>query len=340
MTLPRVDVVVVAFGPEPDLALCLTSLLASTAVRVRLALVDNGCTRVDLPELCHNGRIRLIRPGSNVGFSGGCNAGVAALAGDGGEFVALVNSDAYVHPDALAHLVGELTGNVGLTTGCVLLADQPDTVNAAGNPMHYLGASWAGGYGEARSQHLVGRDVASISGAAAALRRELWESLDGFDPAFFLYCEDLDLSIRVRQRGLRIRYVPAAQVWHRYEFARTGRKWFYLERNRLLVVLTTYEWRSLLLLAPALLLFELALLVTSIRAHRLGSKLRGYLWLVGHHDHIRRRRHLVQSQRVVGDAALAGLLTGRIDSPLASGPGVVLTNLLLAPYWQVVRRWL
>lgn len=340
MTLPRVDVVVVAFGPEPDLAHCLTSVLASTSVRVRLALVDNGCTRTDLAELGQDGRIRLVRPDDNLGFSGGCNAGVAALAGEGGEFVALVNSDAHIHPDALAHLVGALTDEVGLTTGCVLLADRPDIINAAGNPMHYLAASWAGGYGEPRSQHLDSRDVASISGAAAALRRELWELLGGFDPAFFLYCEDLDLSIRVRQRGLRIRYVPAAQVWHRYEFGRTARKWFYLERNRLLVVLTTYEGRSLLLLAPALLLFELALLLASAREHRLTSKLQGYLWLVRHRAHIRRRRSQVQGQRLVGDAALAGLLTGRIDSPFAGGSGVALANLLLDPYWQLVRRWL
>ncbi len=331
--MTRVDVVVVAYGDEPYLAACLTSVLASSGVDVRVALVDNGCRA--LPP--QDPRVVVVRPGGNIGFAAGCNAGLAAL---DGEVVALVNSDAYVDPAALSLLVAGLSADVGMTTACVLLADAPDTVNAAGNPLHFLGISWAGGYGDPRSDHLVGHDVASISGAAAVLRRELWESLGGFDPAFFLYCEDLDLSLRVWQRGLRVRYVPEALAWHHYAFDRNAAKRYYLERNRLLVLLTTYHRRTLLLLAPALLLMELALLAAALKDGQLTAKLRGYGWLLRNRAHVRSRRGVVQRQRLVGDSALVPLLHGRIETPVATGAGVALTNAVLSPYWRVVRRWL
>lgn len=230
---PRVDVVIVAYGPEPELPACLASLLASRDVDLRVALVDNGCTHPLLVELCNDERIVLLQPGRNLGFAEGCNIGAAAL---DGTYVALINCDAFVDPAALANLVSPLTGDVGLTTGCVLLADRPATVNAAGNPVHFVGVSWAGGWGDPVEDHLQPADVASASGAGAAMRRELWEALDGFDPALFLYCEDLELSLRVWQRGLRVRFVPAAKVWHHYAFSRHESKRYFLERNRLMAL--------------------------------------------------------------------------------------------------------
>lgn len=331
--LPRVDVVVVAYGPEPELASCLDSVLRSEGVCVRVALVDNGCTRPDLADLCADDRVQVVRPAGNVGFSRGCNLGVAAL---GSEFVALVNSDAYVDPRALSRLVTGLVGDVGVTTACVLLANDPGRVNSVGNPVHYLGISWAGGWGDSSGAHTAARDVASASGAGVALRRALWEELGGFDPALFMYCEDLELSLRVWQHGLRVRYVPEARVWHHYEFSRNERKWYFLERNRLQVLLTVYELRTLAVLTPVLVGFELALLLAAAADRRLGAKLKGYGWLLRHAGDLRRRRALVQGQRAVGDSVLLPVLADTLEGPALTGAAVALANVVLAAYW----RWL
>jgi GT2 family glycosyltransferase len=336
MPLPLVDVVVVAFGPEPELERSLSSVLESQGVQVRIAVVDNGCTHPDLARLTDHPQVTLVRPARNVGFAGGCNAGAAAL---DGQYLALVNSDAFVDPEALAALIGGLGTGVGMTTACVLLADQPDRVNSAGNPVHYAGASWAGGWGEPAEDHRKPKDVASASGAGCALTRELWERLGGFDPEFFLYCEDLDLSLRVWQQGLRVRYVPEARVWHHYEFSRNARKWYFLERNRLLMLSTVLSRRTLLLLGPALVAFELASLARSGLAHQLRGKLDGYRWLVQHRSHVRERRGQVQRLRRAPDATLVSVLSGRIDSPMFSGPVFGVGNAVLSAYWSLVRRW-
>ena len=126
-------------------------------------------------------------------------------------------------------------------------------MNTAGNPLHVLGLSWAGGLGDPAPSTGSPRDVASATGATLVLRRSTWEALGGFPEPFFAYQEDLELSWRAWQRGWRVRYVPGAVVVHHYAFSRNPCKMYLLERNRLLLVLTTYGTRTLLLLAPALL---------------------------------------------------------------------------------------
>lgn len=331
--LPQLDVVVVAYGDEPGLAACLTTVLDSVGVAVRVALVDNGCTRTDLDELCADPRVTLVEPSTNVGFAGGCNEGAQALDAD---VIVLVNSDAVVDPCALRQLADGLGLGVGMTTACVLLADAPDVVNAAGVAVHPLLLSWAAGWGDAAGRHREPRDVASASGAALALPRSLWEELGGFDDELFLYGEDVELSLRVWQQGLRVRYIPTARVWHSYAFDRNAQKRYYLERNRWRLLLTVLEARTLLLLLPVLVPFELGLILAAARDRALLVKLRALLWHVTHAASTRRRRAEVQRTRRVSDAVLVPLLHPRLDSPALQAPGVDLVSRLVLGYWSRV----
>ncbi len=80
-----------------------------------------------------------------------------------------------------------------------------------------------------------------------------------------MYYDDVDPAWRARIAGMRVVYCPDAVVTHGYEFARRGRKWFYLERNRLFSVLANYEPKTLILLTPLLLATELGLLALAAR---------------------------------------------------------------------------
>ena len=64
-------------------------------------------------------------------------------------------------------------------------------------------------------------DVPWVSGAATLFRRSTWDAVGGFDPALFMYGEDVDLSWRLRAKGFRLRYLPKLAVVHRtYAVAR------------------------------------------------------------------------------------------------------------------------
>jgi GT2 family glycosyltransferase len=333
--MPRLTAVVLAWGEEPVLVECVESLLASKDVDVDVVLVDNGCTDDAVEQLADTPRVTVVRPGRNLGFAGGCNEGARHARG---ELLAFVNGDAVVEPEALARLVDALDDSVGLASGSLRMYDDPGTINSAGNPVHFLGLSWAGGLGRPAGEFAAPRDVASATGAATVCRADRFAALGGFWEPMFAYCEDTELSLRCWQRGWRVVYVPDAVVLHRYEFSRNSRKLYLLERNRLLLVLTLFSARTLALVAAPLLALEAAMLAVAVKDGWGRQKVAGWGWLLRHPGVVRRRRREVQAARTVPDARLAHLLTGDVTPgvPGLSVPGPL--RVLSRAYWRAVRR--
>lgn len=334
---PGVGVVMLAYGAEPVIDEAIAAVLGSRDVTVSLVVVDNGCDRPDLAELCSRPGVRLVRPATNLGFTGGVNLGARHVAEP---FLALVNSDAVVERDALARLAAVAARpEVGIASGSIRLASDPTRMNSAGNPVHVLGLCWAGGLGESAREHAAEVDVPAASGAGMVLRRQVWDELGGFPDEFFAYQEDLELSWRCWQSGRSVRYVPDAVVVHHYEFSRNDLKMYLLERNRLLFVLTCYGSRTLALLAVPLLAFELAMAAVAALQGWGGRKARGWWWVLRHAGWVRARRRRVQAVRRVPDRDLVPLWSDRFDPaalPLPSWAAPV--QMVLAAWWRLVRR--
>jgi GT2 family glycosyltransferase len=333
----RVTAVVLAYRDQPFLEDCVKRILASRDVDVDLVLVDNGCTYPDLEPFASMPSVTLLRPGGNTGFTGGCNLAARHATGD---VLVFVNSDALVEPDALAELAAVATRDeVAMACASLRLEQEQHLLNSAGNPVHVLGLSWAGSFGEPASAHVEDRDIASASGAALAVRREVWEALGGFTEQFFAYCEDTDLSLRAWQRGWSVKYAPKAVVLHHYEPNRNSAKFYLLERNRLAMLLTVYEARTLRLLALPLLALELAMIAVSVVGRWWPAKLRGYRWLWTNRAWLRARRREVQEVRTVPDRDLAHLLTARFDASVIELPAAAdWLNRLMERYWNWVQR--
>jgi GT2 family glycosyltransferase len=333
-----VQIVVLAFGAEPYLSDCVSSVLASVdatgrPLPLRVVLVDNGA-RAAVAALPADPRMQVLIPETNMGFAGGCN--LATEGSDADHFV-FVNSDAIVAPDAVHRLCLALEDEItGLVSGGIRLADRPELMNSVGNPVHYLGLVWAGGYGEPASAHSTATEVASISGAFFASRATTWRALGGFDERYFAYHEDTDLSLRAWQSGYRVRYLPDAVALHHYEFSRTPSKQFLLERNRWITLLTVFPRTVLLAVAAPLALFEFAILALSAGQGWLPDKVRSYRWLLRNRGYLRARRRQVRSANQLSDAQFATLLTARIEpGMLGPVPGVTVLNAALAAYWRL-----
>jgi GT2 family glycosyltransferase len=334
-----VTAVVLAYGEEPWLGEAVRAVLASTGVSIDVVVVDNGAATEAIDKVKGLDRTLVLSPGGNLGYAGGCDLGAAEATG---QFLAFVNSDAIVAPDALARLTeAAAEPGVGLAMGSIRLADAPELMNSAGNPVHITGLCWAGGFNEPASSHAERRKVASGSGCCFVIRRELWERLGGFAPEYFAYCEDTELSLRLWQRGLSVEFIPDAVVLHHYEFSRNKNKLYLLERNREICVLTTFDGRSLLVLAPVLVLTEMLMLAAAVTGRWGGAKLRGWRWIWQHRRWIGERRATIQSERTVPDAVVLDRLTARIDPANVSGPpGLSLLNLIMSSYWSVARHLL
>lgn len=332
-----VGVVMLAFGPEPYLRDAVAAVLGSVDVDVELWLVDNGCTTDAVTSLPADPRLHVLRPAQNLGFTGGANLGADHVTAP---VVAFVNSDAVCRPDALATLVRALEDpTVGAVCAKIELAEPPATVNSVGNPLHVLGLSWAGHMDEPSSRFTEPREVASVSGAAMALRRSTWRELGGLPTEYFAYLEDLELSWRTWQHGLRVVCDPRAVVVHHYEFSRSPLKMYLVERNRLLFVSTTYGPRLLLALLPVLLAFELAIALVAAAQGWGRQKVAGWRWYLTHLSYVRRRRRQVQRARRRPDRDLVHRMTATFDPvqmALPAGSGIL--QRALSAYWRLVRR--
>ncbi|MFY1682886.1 glycosyltransferase family 2 protein [Micromonospora sp. WMMD730] len=336
MSRPQVSAVMLAYGAEPYLVDAARAVLASVDVEIELIVVDNGCTGDGIDVVKGFAGVRVVRPEENTGYSGGCRVGAAEATG---EWLAFVNSDAVVAPDALARTVA-VAGEpgVGAVMASIRLAENPDLINTSGNPLHYIGLSWAGGNGQPASAHARRTTVPSISGCCFVINRALWRELDGFAAEYFAYHEDTEISLRLWQRGLRQEYVPDAVVVHHYEFSRNKLKHYLLERNRLISLLTAYETRTLVVLAPMLLLTEAAMLVAALLGGWAREKTRGWGWLWTNRAWVRARRRQLQQERTVPDGIIAELMTAKVDpSNVESPPGMGIFNVIAAGYWALAK---
>lgn len=313
-----VAVVVVGFGEEPLLGELIDAVLADAAVD-ELVIVDNGITGGVPNPPPDDGRLQIVNAGENTGFAGGCHLGVAATTA---QDLVFCNSDAVPEPGAIGVLASALSDrSVGLTTGLVTLYRDPGTVNSAGNPVHYSGLSWSGGWGEPVSNHLDSREVASVSGAFFATSRAWWEESGGLPKEWFAYGEDVELSLRTWLSGRRVVYVPQAVARHDYRPSRGPQKFYLLERNRLWTLTSALPTRTILRLGPGLAVVEVGIWLTALRQGWWRAKARATV------DGLRQRRHIAKLHPK-GQVARADLrrleqqLAVSLDFPSVSGQQV------------------
>lgn len=204
----KIDIILVSYRSEKWLEQCLESILAADYDKSQIAicLEDNGSDEETVQEIRrlqnkYRGRFgdfAVDLQQKNHGFGGGNNR--AARLGHG-EYLFFLNVDTRIYPDTLREIEAGIDSSrdqlIGMWELRQLPYEHPKLVDAL-----TLNTSW-------------------VSGACFVMRRELFETIGGFDEAYFMYCEDVDLSWRVRAAGYRLRYLPRAVIDH-YSYATPG----------------------------------------------------------------------------------------------------------------------
>lgn len=245
------DVVVVNWNAGEQVEACVRSLWRSNQLVARLetvVVVDNASTDGSAETLEALGLpLTVLRNRENRGFGAACNQGAAA---GRGEYLLFLNPDAEVFPDTLDRAVSYLAGHPDVGVVGVALRDETGHVarssTRALEPKHVLRLATGVGHVAPRRfpthfmaewAHNETRSVDHVIGAFYLIRRSLFERLGGFDERFFVYLEDLDLSQRVREAGLDIRFLGDVFAFHKgggaSEKAKAARL-FYSLRSRIL----------------------------------------------------------------------------------------------------------
>jgi N-acetylglucosaminyl-diphospho-decaprenol L-rhamnosyltransferase len=226
---PTVDVIIVNRNSGSLLRECLESIVTAKWEHVDLSRVvvlddqstDTSCDGVESMPL----PLSLIRNSTYSGYGASCNRGAADSQAD---YLLFLNADARLFEDTVEVSVRfmESPGGSGVGICGVQLVDEAKSVSRTcarfPRARDFIGKS----FGLEKVLHLRGmfmtewdhqetREVDHVMGAFSLIRRAVFTELGGFDERFFVYLEDLDLSLRAAQRGWRTVYLAQAQAYHR-----------------------------------------------------------------------------------------------------------------------------
>lgn len=364
--LPPVSVAVLTHDAAPRIRECLDAVLRQSHAPEEILVVDNA-SQDDTVEIVRREYpgVRIVRSGRNTGCSGGRQRQISSATH---RHVLIVDDDAFLARrclERLAEAAGRLTDGAIWAPRVVYDHDR-NTVQYDGGDLHFVGEIVAinperrrdpdaDDADDERDAHQIvqpqdaGRPlptepfVTTIQGGVAYLiDRDAALSLGGYDESYYFGRSDGEISLRLTLAGRRVYTVPRAVVYHRF----TPRGLANVRnqvRNRWMLILTTYSARTLLVLSPALLAYEV-LLLAFLTLRRVPHR-----YVAGNADLLRslprvlRRRRAVLATKRRSDRELltSGFMNMRADA--AGGGGAVrvayrLVNRFFQAYWALARR--
>lgn len=235
----KVAIVVVNYGAPDLLEANLARMSTGDAV---VHVVDNFSTqqhRLEVKKLCQRYRWIGHYPDGNLGFGTGCNLAAEAAIEHGSRLILLLNPDATIDTSS-RELLQEVVAAEPLCLAAPVVYTPDDQVWSAGVDLHVASGSmqsWA-----KRTDPPEGDVIPWLTGTCLMLSAELWSRVGGFDPDYFLYWEDTDLSAKVQAAGGTLRLVEEARAYHEEgsthgdadDRAKSSIYYYYNVRNRMI----------------------------------------------------------------------------------------------------------
>ncbi|MGH9136836.1 MAG: glycosyltransferase family 2 protein [Acidimicrobiales bacterium] len=224
MSSAVVRVVCVTYSPGDVLPAMLDSLPAGVSVPYEVVLADNGSTDGVPEREAVRAEVRLLPTGGNVGYGAAANLGARDA---DAEWLLVVNPDVVFGPGCLDELLrasqrwpqaGALGPAIRTTEGALYPSARslPSIREGAGHALFgwiWPSNPWTSAYRRERDNPREG-PTGWLSGSCLLVRRAAFEAVGGFDPAYFMYFEDLDLCERLGEARWQSVYVPSALVLH------------------------------------------------------------------------------------------------------------------------------
>lgn len=258
-------------------------------------------------------------------------------------YVFLMDNDIVVLPGCIAELMRVMHSRPGVLccTPRLLDARDADRIYQDGATLHYLGLSANQARGTAASRRPAADPVPTFGGGIMLIDRDLAGDIGLFDEGYALgWADDGELQLRGRIAGYEALHVPTARCLH-HEGGRGRSRAYGQFYNRYRLILCCYAASTLLLLAPVLFAFELALTAGAFATRVPGDRFRALRDIWRDRIHWLRRRRSVQRRRRVSDAELLG--GGALQLPGVLPPESALARTaravgrLLDLYWTAAR---
>lgn len=241
--MPQVSVIVVSYNAADQLDACLRSLAALPEVQrdpdfAQVIVSDNGSADDSVQRAkAAFPRAEVLENKANLGFAKGCNVGARHATAP---LLFFFNPDAVAHAGLLENAVAYFAAHSDVAMAGVKLLDENGSIAESCGEFDtwwqaFLRSSaWgelpffrkqANGWALRQWDYSTERDVDLVVGAAMFIRTAIFRELGGFDERFFLYHEEIDFAHRLRDRGMRVVYLPQCVVTHLSERGGSRKTW-------------------------------------------------------------------------------------------------------------------
>jgi len=258
----KVSIIILNYNGGSIILDCLESVFQTRECDFEVLVIDNNSkdnsqviAKEKFPE------IRLIQNEDNLGI-GARTIGIKEAIG---KFAVFLDSDTIVESDWLKKLINSYNEHgPGIYQSKLLDMKDHSIINTAGNMINVLGFGHSRGKGEKdNGQYDKFQNISYTAGACTFSSLEIMQKIGGVDYIFVLYHDDLDFGWRGILQGIPSYLEPKSIVYHlgSPNWQWTKKKFFYLERNRWICLLTLFSRRTLIKILPQLILLEFGLLV-------------------------------------------------------------------------------
>ncbi len=313
-----------------------------------ILLIDNASTDDSVAIVQSSfASVRILRLNDNRGPGAARNAGLRIAVSN---LILFVDNDVTMDPECPATLVRALADNPNAAVAAprILYAHKPDTIQYDGAGSHFLGVmTLENPDAPAAGTDQSVRSTQSVITCAFMVDRDRLPEKEPFDESFFIYLEDHDFGVRMRALGSEILAVPRAVCFHgegtpglsiRAEGRYSSMRVFCLIRNRWQFILKNYSVRSLIVLLPLFLLYELAQLVIVVRKGWWREWARAVGWIFSNWSVIMAKRRTLQTRRQRPDRDLLSGGAIPFRDELTNGPGEQFLrqafSALASAYWR------
>ena len=232
--MKKVGIVLVNYKEYANkyLSACRDSLRTQTYTDFIVYIVDNASSEESLKYLKENYGEAIVLTRADGNYCAANNLGMKQAITDGCDYLVAANMDTEFEPDWLKELVFALDNNLSAGIAQSLILLNPKTpeerldplINTTGNLLHFLFFGFTNNYNIKRSAvNLTGYPeiIGYASGCSFIIRQEVFERIGGYDESYYMYHDDLDVSLKTRLAGHKIILAPKSVMWHKYEFERS-----------------------------------------------------------------------------------------------------------------------
>lgn len=267
----KVGVLILGYNSLKYLGKCLDSLQTQDYKNISIYFGDNGSKDSSISFVRKNyPHVKVNNFKTNHGYAKGNNLLLKIAFKDGMDLCFILNPDTVLKKNTISELINSYNNHknkgikVGLIQPVILLYQDKTKINTIGNAVHLMGFGFCKDHMKTYVPIKKDKETLSASGTAMLISKDLYEDVGDFDEDFFMYCEDEDLSIRSFLSGYKNFLSSKSIIYHNYSFSKNKNKWFYSERNRLLIMIKNYPIKLLIFLALPFFVTEIFVLIYSL----------------------------------------------------------------------------